>query len=131
MTHQMHALRVQAVEEVQVIHGDVADIADPGRVVAVAEARMFRHHDLEFVRKLREERQPGRQAGGAVQVDERRARSVAQEAHANVAHLVPVFLYFHASPRSRLTSWRVASNRCRSRTVGSSPAIMTGGAITN
>src|SRR5262245_38246879 len=89
----MDARRVQPVEEVEVVHRHVADVAHPGRIVRCAEAWMFRHHDLVRLRQVHEERRPLRQAGGTMQVDEQWPLAVAPHAHADVADLVPVLVH--------------------------------------
>ena len=70
---EMHAIGAEAVEEIEVVHREIGNVANPGRIVRGAEAGMFRDDHLELLRKDIEHRQPDRQAVGAVQKDQRRA----------------------------------------------------------
>ena len=72
MADQMKPLEPQFLDEIEIEHREVADIADPRRIVRRAEARMLRHQHLEPVGDRIEERQPLRQAVGAVQEQHRR-----------------------------------------------------------
>src|SRR5262249_21314164 len=100
MAHEVHALRSEPVEKVEIVHGDVPDIPDPGRVVGLAEAGMLGNDHFEFLCQPGKERQPARIASGPVQVDERGTASVPPQADSDVAHLVRLLLSGHQLPRS-------------------------------
>ena len=45
----MHPIGAEAVEEIEVVHRQIADVADPRRIVRGAEARMLRDDHLELL----------------------------------------------------------------------------------
>ena len=95
MADQVHALDAQAVEHVEVIHRHVLHVADPGRVVGLAEAGMLGNEQLVFAGQSVEERKVARKPAGAVQEHHRLAAASAEHPHADVADLVSLFLESH------------------------------------
>src|SRR2546423_4613984 len=60
VTDEMHALSVETVEHIEVVHGHVGDIADPPRVCRSAETGMLRSDDPVRAGELLEKRAPWR-----------------------------------------------------------------------
>ena len=86
---QVHLVEPEPVEEIEVVHGQVADVAHPGRIVGGAVARVLGHPiTSHFCGEQLEERQPWRQAVGAVQEHQRRTGAAPQHPDADVPDLV-------------------------------------------
>ena len=74
MADQVEAVEPQLLDEVEIEHREIGDVADPRRIVRPAEAGMLGHEHLVSVGERIEERQPLRQAVGAVQEQHGRPR---------------------------------------------------------
>ena len=88
LADDMDLVRPELVEEIEVVHRQIADVAQPGRIVRRAEARVLGHEHLELLGQQIEHRQPDRQAVGAVQEQQRRAGAAPQHPDIDVADLV-------------------------------------------
>src|SRR6476469_7637363 len=87
LADDLNLMRTPFVEEVEVVHRQIADVADEGRVIRQPETGMLGHEHLELLGQEIEKRQPDRQAVGAMQEQERRAGAAAQHPHIDVADL--------------------------------------------
>src|SRR6266480_1648951 len=91
---EMHLLRVQAIEDVEVIHRHVGDVPDPGWIRRSAESRMLRREHLVLCRELLEERNPSGQSRSAMQEYQHPAAAGAEEAHRYVTRRKTRFLHW-------------------------------------
>ncbi len=81
-------LPAKSIKKIEIVHGEVADVAQPRRIVGGAEARMLGHHQFAFRRDQVEERQPRRQAIGAMQENDRWPGAAFQHPDIDVPDLV-------------------------------------------
>ncbi len=85
---EMHLVDPKPVEEIEVVHGEVADVAHPGGIVRGAITGMLGDADIALFRQELEERQPLRQPVGAMQEYDRRTGAAAQHPDADVTDLM-------------------------------------------
>src|ERR1700735_1759701 len=85
MTDDMDRGRKVLIEEVEIVHGEVGNIPQPGRVVRTAKAGMFGDGQRVAMGQALKKRQPRGPAPGAVQKQRGRSGAGAPHPHADAA----------------------------------------------
>ena len=104
MADDVDVAQLERLEEIEIEHRHVGDVADQRRIVRGAEARMLGYQQLVLLGQRIEERQPLRIAVGAVQEEQRRAFAGAAQADADIADFHDLRFRRHARFSSPLWS---------------------------
>ena len=113
MADHVDRRRINLIEEVEIVHGEVGHAAKPLRIVRGAEARMLRHCQRVVPREALKERQPRRPAAGTMEKKQRRPRAGAPNAHGQAAGHQAIRFLTHDGKSIPLPGRRARPRRCR------------------